>query len=207
MGKYCQASEFSFEGRFLGFVYKDGYKLKYIQLATSEGEFYIKLAKELRCALGSLGLTLIPGDWLQVSGERKFELKKAELKFKAYDIKRVAPKHSEPNTTTQVEPVKAEIATAIPKANILVCQKSDCWKRGGREVCHALQQEISDRGLEGQVAVKQTGCMKQCKAGPNIVVNKTRYSRIEPEQVPDIIDKHFTPEPVAETPLLCPSLI
>lgn len=199
MGKYCQVSQFNVEGSFLGFVFKDGYKVKYIRLATAEGEIFIKLAKAIRY---SFSYNLTPGDWLQVYGERKFDLKTAELKFKAYEIQRVTPNHSK--TTVKQEPLVTEVP-AKPKANILVCQKSDCWKRGGKEVCHALQQEISDRGLDDQVTIKQTGCMKQCKAGPNIIVNKTRYSRIEAEQVPDIIDKHFTPEPqpVVANPILC----
>ena len=37
-------TEFCFEGRFLDFVIKDGYKLKGLLLGTSEGECYIKLA-------------------------------------------------------------------------------------------------------------------------------------------------------------------
>jgi len=34
--------------------------------------------------------------------------------------------------------------------------------------------------------------MKQCKAGPNLVMpNKTRYSRIAASEIPKIIDQHF----------------
>ncbi|MDF0555530.1 (2Fe-2S) ferredoxin domain-containing protein [Kamptonema sp. UHCC 0994] len=79
------------------------------------------------------------------------------------------------------------------KAKILVCQKSDCQKRGGRAVCQALENALSDRGLKDQVTIQGTGCLKQCKAGPNIVLmpDKTRYSRIEPAEIPAIIEKHF----------------
>ena len=62
----------------------------------------------------------------------------------------------------------------------MVCQKSDCMKRGGKAVCQALEAALSDRGLEDQVTIKGTGCMKNCKAGPNLVMpDKTRYSRIQ----------------------------
>jgi (2Fe-2S) ferredoxin len=35
--------------------------------------------------------------------------------------------------------------------------------------------------------------MKNCKSGPNLVMpDKTRYSKIQAEQVPVLIDKHFS---------------
>ncbi|MEG4285444.1 (2Fe-2S) ferredoxin domain-containing protein [Microcoleus sp. A006_D1] len=88
---------------------------------------------------------------------------------------------------------KTEKAAAKTQTKILVCQKSDCQKRGSAAVCKALENALNARGLEGQVTVQGTGCLKQCKAGPNIVVmpDKTRYSRISPAEIPAIIDKHF----------------
>ncbi|OBQ32475.1 MAG: (Fe-S)-binding protein, partial [Anabaena sp. CRKS33] len=45
------------------------------------------------------------------------------------------------------------------------------------------------------VAIKGTGCMKNCKAGPNLVMpDKTRYSKVKAEQVPALINKHFPGE-------------
>ncbi len=79
------------------------------------------------------------------------------------------------------------------KATILMCQKSDCMKRGGKEVCQALQSAIAQNGLEGEVTVKGTGCMKKCKQGPHVVMpDKTRYSRIHVSHVSIIMEKHFT---------------
>lgn len=61
----------------------------------------------------------------------------------------------------------------------------------------ALKTEIGDRGLTDEVAIKPTGCMKRCKAGPNLVMpDKTRYSQIHAQAVPDLLDKHF-PTPTA----------
>lgn len=177
-----QVSKFSLEGRFLGFVFEDGYKLKYLRMATSEGESCIKLCKELRA---DFELRLIPGDWVAVVGEKKLDLKTGKLKLKA---ERVIPA-----AASQTETVPVKVTTVKSKASILVCQKSDCMKRGGKAVCQALEAALSDRGLEGQVAIKGTGCLKQCKSGPNLVVmpDKNRYSRIQSEQIPALIDKHF----------------
>lgn len=188
--KSKQVSEFSLEGRFLGFEFEDGYKLKYLRMGTSEGESCIKLCKELRA---SFALQLIPGDWIQVVGEKKLDLKTGKLKLKA---ERVIPAATSP---TEIVPVKATPVKS--KSSILVCQKSDCMKRGGKAVCQALETALSDRGLEDQVAIKGTGCLKQCKSGPNVVVmpDKTRYSRIQSEQIPALIDKHFPTQSLDES--------
>jgi len=48
-----QVSEFSLEGRFSGFVFEDGYKLKYLRMATSEANVALNSAKlrlTLNCA-------------------------------------------------------------------------------------------------------------------------------------------------------------
>ncbi|MEH1943513.1 MAG: (2Fe-2S) ferredoxin domain-containing protein [Nostoc sp.] len=188
-----EVSEFCLEGRFINFVIKDGYKLKGLLLGTHEGECYIKLAKHLRA---SFDLRLPAGTWLQVVGYKEYDIKKDKVTLKA---ERVMAARSEmaivqtiaaPQEPPSIDNVKVKPAKA--KATILVCQKSDCMKRGGKGVCQALEAALSDRGLEDQVTIKGTGCMKNCKAGPNLVMpDKTRHSRIQAEQVPALMDKHF----------------
>lgn len=177
---------FSLEGRFLGFEFEE-YKPKRLIIATSEGECTLKIAKSLRY---NFGLRLIPGDWLQILGEKKIDCKTGEFKLKA---EQVIP------ATIKQEQTSIPVAAAKPnksKASILVCQKSDCMKRGGKQLCQAMQAALSDRGLTDEVSIKGTGCLKHCKAGPNIVMmpDKTRYSKVDANQIPELIDKHFTPE-------------
>jgi len=200
MGKDNQVSAFSLEGRFLGFVVEDGYKLKRLRLGTAEGEQSLKLSKELKARLR---WDLTPGDWFYVSGEQKLDRKTGEVKLKADRIMPIAPRHLDPIVPPKaVEPNIPSVAK--PKTCILVCQKSDCMKRGGKEVCHALAADIRDRGLDNQVTIKGTGCMKQCKAGPNIVMpDKTRYSRIDADEIPVVMEKHFPTEVTSElTPVI-----
>ncbi|MCC5637890.1 (2Fe-2S) ferredoxin domain-containing protein [Nostoc sp. CHAB 5844] len=188
-----EIAEFCLEGRFIDFVIKDGYKLKGLKLETSEGECYVKLAKHLRIAFD---WRLPKGTWLQVVGTKKYDVKKDEFTLKA---ERVMAARSDlgrsTNSTALQEPPASNDVKAKPaktKQTILVCQKSDCWKRGGKGVCQAFEAALSDRGLEDQVTIKGTGCMKNCKAGPNIVMpDKTRYSRIQASQVSTLMDKHF----------------
>jgi len=177
-------TEFCFEGRFLDFVIKDGYKLKGLLLGTSEGECYIKLAKHLRSAFD---LRLPQGTWLQVVGTKQYNAKKDQLTLVA---ERVMAASADMGTVAAQIPAKTKPAKT---QTILICQKSDCMKRGGKALCQALESELINNGLENSVTIKGTGCMKNCKAGPNLVMpDKTRYSKIKAEQVPALIDKHFS---------------
>ncbi|WP_293216125.1 MULTISPECIES: (2Fe-2S) ferredoxin domain-containing protein [unclassified Microcoleus] len=208
-----QVSEFSLEGEILSLIIEDGYKLKYLRISNDRKvEYLVKLSKELRSFLAPV---LTPGLRVQVAGEKELNLKNGKIKLKAHSLTLArghndrSPEHldstsvpagvltsvgaigkTEVTTPTAAQTVKAAAKT---QTKILVCQKSDCQKRGGAAVCKALENALNARGLEGQVTVQGTGCLKQCKAGPNIVVmpDKTRYSRIKPAEVPAIVDKHF----------------
>ena len=181
-----QVTEFCFEGRFLDFVIKDGYKLKGLVLWTSEGECYIKLAKHLRSAFD---LRLPKGTWLQVVGTKQYNAKKDQVTLVA---ERVMAASADMGTVTAQNLAKTKPDKV---QTILVCQKSDCMKRGGKALCQALESELTNHGLENSVAIKGTGCMKNCKAGPNLVMpDKTRYSKVKAEQVAALIDKHFSGE-------------
>ncbi len=186
MGKtmhHKQISAFTLEGRFLGYVLEDGYKIKRLRLGTVTGEQSIKLTKQARASIGRI---LIPGDWIQVTGEQKLK-ESGEIRLKAHAVQTISPRELKPEATV----------ASKPKASILVCQKSDCAKRGGKAICRALEQALDDRGLSEQVTIKPTGCMKNCKAGPNLVMpGKCRYSQIQPEEIPALVDRHFpSPEP------------
>ena len=196
-----EVSEFCLEGRFINFVIKDGYKLKGLMLGTHEGESYIKLAKDLRAAFD---LRLPPGTWLQVVGYKEYDIKKDKVTLKAERVMAARSEMVIQTATPVQEPPSIDnvkVKPAKTKATILVCQKSDCMKRGGKAVCQALEAALSDRGLEDQVTIKGTGCMKNCKAGPNLVMpDKTRHSRIQAVQVPALMDKHFGDKSVSAQP-------
>lgn len=197
-------SEFCLEGRFVDFVIKDGYKVKGLLLGTADGECYVKLAKHLRMAFD---LRLAPGTWLQVVGYKKHDIKKDKVTLKAERVMAARPEIGRVATVTPIQEPPA-MKTAKDKSGknkdtILVCQKSDCMKRGGKAVCQALEAALSHRGLEDKVTIKGTGCMKNCKAGPNLVMpDKTRYSRIPSTQVPKIMDKHFADDSKEESPVI-----
>jgi NADH:ubiquinone oxidoreductase subunit E len=196
-----EISEFCLEGRFIDFVIKDGYKLKGLMLGTHEGESYIKLAKHLRAAFD---LRLPAGTWLQVVGYKEYDIKKDKVTLKAERVMAARSEMVIQTATPVQEPPSIDnvkVKPAKTKATILVCQKSDCMKRGGKAVCQALEAALSDRGLEDQVTIKGTGCMKNCKAGPNLVMpDKTRHSRIQAGQIAALMDKHFGDKSVSAQP-------
>jgi (2Fe-2S) ferredoxin len=202
--KQNQTSSFDLEGRFLGFV-AEGYKLKLLRLATASGEYTIKLPKELRSLLYR---TLTPGEWVQVVGYQKFD--KGRVKFKAERVVPISVQSVQSDqqqsgiqsTQSAIHPIpqRGQLSHIVPAqppartkpATILVCQKSDCCKRGGAALMKALKTELADRGLTDQVSLCGTGCMKQCKAGPNLVMpDKSRYTRIQATEVPALLDEHF----------------
>ncbi|BAU15665.1 hypothetical protein LEP3755_62240 [Leptolyngbya sp. NIES-3755] len=183
-----QPSEFRFSGKFLGYIFKDGYKIKRLLLATSEGEFSIKMTKSARA---SLNQTLLPGEQIQVGGWQKLDRKTNTLKFKAYWIQ---PTSFQASIEAAIAPQStASKPQKSGKEAILMCQKSSCMKRG-KAVCKAIETALSDRGLDEQVQIKATGCMKACGKAPVVFMpGKNRYTKLDPKDVPTLIDEHFAP--------------
>jgi (2Fe-2S) ferredoxin len=187
MGKYeairdtkIQTS-FALEGRFLGYAADDRGKLKFIRLASSEHP--IKLSKDLRSQ------RLSPGDWIRVTGNSWVNQVTGQIKLKAEEL-------TIASSLSLVPAAISPVAASKPSKpeTILVCQKSDCCKLGAKAIATALQTAIQDQGLTHQVVVKGTGCMKRCKAGPNLVMpDKTRYTKISPKAIPALIEQHFDP--------------
>ncbi len=178
-----QGSQFCLVGQLLGFVIKDGHKLKYLRMTVSEREYWIKVPKELRESLDS---SIQPQCYLEIIGLGKVSRKTGKLELKAEEIRFISE-----NEEPQKQP---KILNATQKSKILICQKSDCWQRGGKQICQKLQQEIQDRGLSESVTIKTTGCLKQCKKAPNLVVlpDKAHYHRFTPQAVDQLLEKHFS---------------
>lgn len=203
--KKSQVTTFSLEGRFLGYQVEDGH-VERLQLATAEGECSLKLTKEARAGLNQV---LVSGDWLQVSGRKKIDRATHLTKLKADFIKPIIPVAAiDAANLPKIAPVKPS-SRQKPSETILVCQKSGCMKRGGKAVCQALEMALSDRGLDDQVAIKGTGCMKNCGKGPNLVMpGKERYCKIGAKEIPALVDKHFPAiepaKPVEESRKLLP---
>ena len=187
-----QVGDFQLQGQLLGFILKDGYKIKYLKIAFAQREYWIKLPKDLR---SQIDRDIVPGCWLDITGHSKKCRKTGKLKLQAVEIK--LAKKEEPENKAPVatyNPNSPQTPGKSSKIRILVCSKSSCRKRGSNALCQALQTHIEDYSLQALTEIKLTGCLKKCKKGPNLVItpDKARYSGVTPEQIPLLLKKHLS---------------
>ncbi|TYQ31628.1 (2Fe-2S) ferredoxin domain-containing protein [Pseudanabaena sp. UWO310] len=191
-----QIADFQVMAQFLGVILKDGYRVKYLRVAIASQEYWVKLPKELS---QNFDPHLSVGSWLEIIGTQKIDRKKGILKLEASSYSRAGAPNALVNQAVNVSPNASPndspkvVKSKVNKACILICQKSDCWQRGGKEVYQQLEQELRDRGLENHVQIQKTGCQKQCKQAPNLVVmpNKERHSFVKPSQVNGLLNRYL----------------
>jgi len=171
---------FELDGEFLGFA-GHAEKPKYLHLGCEERVVQVKLAKNLRSLLAA---SLQPGTSLRVTGIAKLERRSGQLSLKA---ERVALLSESDGASVDAE---LSIASGSDRILILVCQKSKCRKRGGQRIYEALEAAVRDRGLQAQVTLKSSGCLKRCSSAPNLVAGKQRYKSVRLEDVPAIVGEY-----------------
>jgi (2Fe-2S) ferredoxin len=176
-------------GTCTGFVLKDGYLPKYLKIKVASLEYWLKIPKSMRESFLHDGAIAV-GQSLEVWGTE--ERKSYKLKLTLTEVAVIGQVPS-PTLVPEVEGSRmaSKPASKGSKQRILVCQKSNCWKRGGKQLCEAIQSEIGDRGLSVQVQL--TGCLKDCKKAPNLVVmpDKSRYHHLTPSAIPALVERHF----------------
>ncbi len=190
--KKYQISQFALVGELKNISTKKG-EIKYIELATDKGNYWLKVAKDLRAYLD---YQIIQGSQLKVTIKQKKYLKTGKTKFKVVAIELISAA-----TEQQQTKIKEQEVSLLPefdrskksKAKVLVCQKSNCWKKGGKEVYAELETALGDRHLDGLISLKKTGCLGKCKKAPNLVMlpDKAGYSQVKPKQIPNLVAKHL----------------
>ncbi len=183
---------FELSGKLTKISYKKK-KIEYIKLNTEQGKYWIKVPKKLREQIASLS----KGCQLEVNGTSKEYSETGKIKYKAQTVV-VIPQD------LSATPVKTKTVSLLPvfdskiksKAKVLICQKSNCWKKGGNKVHAQLESILSDRGLSDEIPIKKTGCLNQCKKAPALVMmpDKARYNQVKPQQVAKLVDKHLVAE-------------
>lgn len=78
---------------------------------------------------------------------------------------------------------------------LLVCLGTGCISGGAEQVYSSLVEEINKLNLGESIQIKRTGCHGFCQRGPLVVVKPEGifYSKVTPEDIPDII-KSLLPE-------------
>ena len=180
---------FQLQGKFVGFIYKSNIKAKSLILAVGERELRIKIDKSLQ---DTHFLNLLPGDWISITGEQEFKKEKfTKLKLKAYEIDRLScdVKCNPQEETNAMGKGKA----CAKKGKILICNKSDCAKRGGKKLYGVLEKTISNLGLEKHVTIQKTGCQKRCGKAPNMILmpGRSKHSKPNPKNIAGLLEEHY----------------
>jgi len=178
-------SPFSCSGECAGIYGKSPDRPKLLHLVTASGD---RLALELAKPVRGQAALLVPGDRVEVSGKQTVDERKGSLTRKVTSLQ-------SPRLAVEA-PVPAGVAKSQKPERVLVCQKSSCCKRGGKQVFAALNEAVAARGLQDRVAVKATGCMDQCKRGPVVVFrnDKARYLGVSADSAGNLLDEHVPPE-------------
>ncbi|MEW6424620.1 MAG: NADH-quinone oxidoreductase subunit NuoF [Bacillota bacterium] len=87
-----------------------------------------------------------------------------------------------------------------PRRQILICAGTGCTSSGSRRLVEALEEELARQGLTEQITVKITGCHGFCEQGPLMIVEpqKIFYTRVQVEDVPEIVTEHLVNGNVVE---------
>ena len=198
------APEFHLIGTVSKFVCKKKRKVKSFELKTSKGDFYFKVPHKLH---KRLDCQLYPNVKLEVKGKVDISPKKAKIKFQLEQIKVLSAPSSpapfdlqffqgealENSAVLENNSALENNQTSEIKGKILLCKKSSCWKRGGKEIYNRITEELRGQGLDDRITVKKTGCMGRCKSAPNLIVlpGKNRYKCFNQEKINTLIDTHF----------------
>jgi NADH-quinone oxidoreductase subunit F len=97
---------------------------------------------------------------------------------------------------SSIEALKKIIADAVAaheadKTPEIIVSAGTCGQaRGSLDVIKSLEKAVKDKGLEGKVRVKMTGCHGFCEAEPNIIVKPAGffYEHVSPKDAGELID-------------------
>ncbi|HAN45871.1 MAG TPA: hypothetical protein DCQ32_04900 [Cyanobacteria bacterium UBA8156] len=153
---------------FLGFALDREFKLKYLRLQSTTGEFTVKLPKHLRGeAVRVLTAPVSLRLWLAPAGDRR------EFKVQGFEVltATVTPPQWPPSMPAVPQPVRV----------LAVCNRGSCRKRGSEALCQALQGAIEEWNAGDRLALRVTGCLKGCKEGPTLELpDGTRKTGCQP---------------------------
>ena len=181
----AQQSTYQIEGEFLGFLPNSEGKIKHIQVQVGERIIPIKLAKELR---ETLGRKLVKGDRLSISLEQKGSGLGSKLKLKS---DRVTIVNSQDKLLVSESPISK--SKKKQQGKILLCRKSSCAKRGGKQLYRALTETLERLQLQDKVKIELTGCQKQCKKAPSLILmpGKVKHAYVNPNDLVFLLETHY----------------
>lgn len=178
---------FNLEGTFLGFFGHPLDRPMSIVLEVEQEQIVLKLSQALSASMRQSHPQ--PGDRIRCVGQSQIDSLAGVIKLNAHQLFPL-PLDSDPKPAgLPASPV------CQPRAKVLVCHKSGCQKRGGRQMVAVLEKTLRDLQLQDRVEIQYTGCQKRCAEAPNLTImpGKHRYDRLSPESIPTLIKEHFCP--------------
>ncbi|MEL7355673.1 MAG: (2Fe-2S) ferredoxin domain-containing protein [Cyanobacteria bacterium J06560_6] len=202
---------FNLEGIFIGFLGDDPKQIKSIVIEVEQEQLTIRLPKKLRTSVrrSIKQRFLKPGDRLRCVGRSRLDFSTGVVELTAYclfaesangdstpkDLTYKASTYKDPlNVGTDLAEKKTSPYSAKQsQAKVLICHKSGCKKRGGRQLVAALNQILESYELQNQVEIQYTGCQKRCSKAPSltIVPGNYHYDRLTLSSLSTIVEKHF----------------
>jgi (2Fe-2S) ferredoxin len=184
----------SLTGQFLGWG-DDRNPHRYIKLGTTNGEYLIKVAKNLRPQIQDWQ----PGIWLTLVTQERICRSTGESKLKVKQLL-IPPHIDSPQQLLDRSPLPPRIDSIPKPTKIQVCQGSTCRRRGSDKVCRSMEAYLDRHDLTDRVQIESVKCLHQCKAAPHAIVTspvgailpgKTHYRQIQSSQMQAILAKHF----------------
>jgi (2Fe-2S) ferredoxin len=178
------------EGQVMQWV--DRLDRKQLLIATNQGEVVVKLSKALRHYLATMTEQKLMGALIRASVSYR-----GDDEYKAHDLifadTSIDLSKDLSSSIAQVAQKPQQEKSGKPNC-ILVCGKSNCERRGTGAVITSLEEVVKNQGLETQVKIKATGCLKKCKEGVVLVFmpDKVTYTQVQPKQVSSLVTKHFS---------------
>ena len=86
------------------------------------------------------------------------------------------------------------------RSQVLICGGTGCTSSGSKAIQKAFNEQIEIAGLSEEVKLVQTGCFGLCALGPVVIIypDGTFYSRVTPDDVPEIVTEHLLKGRVVE---------
>jgi NADH:ubiquinone oxidoreductase subunit E len=89
--------------------------------------------------------------------------------------------------------VESTTSQPNPTGKILLCRKSSCAKRGGKQLYRALLETLKQLGLQERVTIELTDCQKQCKQAPSLILmpGKVKHAYVNSNNLTSLLKAHY----------------
>jgi len=77
------------------------------------------------------------------------------------------------------------------QTKVFICCGSSCKEGKAKKVRERLEEAIAERGLDEMLEVHPVSCLKQCKHGPVVALEKGGkcFDNVKPKRVDKVLDK------------------